>query len=118
MQVTTLNAGPSTIRNLIPLIPDADLLLMIDEMLATPPPTSNRLNDRERQTQFARRMEAISREIKARGMNNPTWWSARRQWEVEDLQSRRRNRFIANVSAIAEDCSATPRRSPSGGTRR
>lgn len=80
-----MNLESAFIQSKIPLLPDADLLAMIDEMLADPPSPMQRVDNREEQAQITRNMEAISREIKARGMASPPWWSADRRWELEDM---------------------------------
>lgn len=75
-----LSSSPSR----FPLMPDAELLRLIDEMLAEPASVRKRQKDREQRARLARRVEAISREIRARGMSNPPWWSSERDWEIED----------------------------------
>lgn len=69
---------------MLPLLPDVELLRLVDELLDKYRAARRRKNDRAERVRFSRQMEVISREIRARGIYNPPWWSTRRDWEVEE----------------------------------
>ena len=63
----------------IPLLPDSDLLEMMKETEQLARKVRERAADRgvRRQEQIARRLEALNRELKARGIGSPPWWAER-----------------------------------------
>ncbi len=75
---------PSAIKMRLPLLPDVELLRRIDELLAQYRAARRRRSDRSERIRFTRQIEVISREIRARGIQNPPWWSCSREWELEE----------------------------------
>ena len=64
----------------IPLLPDSDLLAMMQEAESTANELRKRARDRNsrrRREQLVRRLEALSHELEARGISGPPWWSER-----------------------------------------
>lgn len=64
----------------IPLLPDSELLAMMEEAESTAQELRQRARDREsrrRRDQIFRRLEALSDELEARGISGPPWWSER-----------------------------------------
>lgn len=79
------------IQNRLALVPDSELLQLIGDVLATMASAEKRTMKRDERVRLARQVEAISREIRARGMSNPPWWSAEREWEIEDVPASARS---------------------------
>lgn len=63
----------------IPLLPDSDLLAMMREAQQLARSAKGRAVDRgsRRQEQIDRRLDALNRELEARGINGPPWWAER-----------------------------------------
>lgn len=75
---------PSAIQARLPLLPDVELLRLIEQLLDQYRAARRRRSDRAASIQFSRQIEVISREIRARGLNHQPWWSSRRDWEIEE----------------------------------
>ena len=64
----------------IPLLPDSELLAMMEEAESTAQELRQRARDRDsrrhRELLF-RRLEALNDELEARGISGPPWWSER-----------------------------------------
>lgn len=73
------------VRNRLALLPDLELLQLIDDVLSRTASSSTRSMNRDEKMRLVRQVEAISREIRARGLKNPPWWSTRRNWDIEDV---------------------------------
>lgn len=66
----------------IPLLPDSELLAMMEEAEETARELRERARDRNsrrRREQAVRRMEALADELEARGIKGPPWWSERKK---------------------------------------
>lgn len=74
----------SAIQRRLPLLPDLELLRLIDQLLDQYRSARHKNEDRAERIRFSRQIEVISREIRARGIHNPPWWASRRDWEVEE----------------------------------
>lgn len=64
----------------IPLLPDSELLAMMEEAEETARSLRERAKDRHsrrRREQLVRRLEALSEELEARGISGPPWWAER-----------------------------------------
>ncbi len=59
----------------IPLLPDDELLEQFEEAQRQASTSSARAGDRSSRRQIDRRLEALKRELKDRGMDGPPWWS-------------------------------------------
>lgn len=68
---------PQHIRVLktIPLLPDSELLEELEEARQLAQESSGRAGDRASRRQIDRRLEALKRELKNRGIDGPPWWS-------------------------------------------
>jgi len=61
----------------LPLLPDSELLRLAKEIRSRST-QKERLGDRARRRQETRRIEALNRELEARGIEGPPWWSQMR----------------------------------------
>lgn len=64
----------------IPLLPDSELLKMMEEAEEDATALRERARDRNsrrRSEQAVRRLEALARELKDRGIQGPPWWVRR-----------------------------------------
>lgn len=59
----------------LPLLPDSELLRLVDEMRDPSGRKERSLDRASRRQDLARREEALYRELKARGIGSPPWWS-------------------------------------------
>ena len=62
----------------LPLLPDSELLRLAKEIRSRST-QMERMGDRSRRRQESRRIEALNRELKARGIEGPPWWSQMQQ---------------------------------------
>ena len=59
----------------LPLLPDSELLRLVDEMRDQTRRKERSLDRASRRQDLTRREEALFRELKARGIGCPPWWS-------------------------------------------
>lgn len=65
----------------IPLLPDSELLAMMEEAENTARELRERAKDRKssrRREQAVRKLEALAEELEARGISGPPWWAGRK----------------------------------------
>lgn len=84
------------VRDRLALLPDSELLQLIDDVLSRTASASTRSMNREDKMRLVHHVEAISREIRARGLKNPPWWSTERNWDIEDVPLSARS-FVGDV---------------------